>query len=61
MTIHAGITKELAIRALKSKRIIPIVSRGGDMIAGWMIHNNSENPYRKTGIIYWNSLKNTML
>lgn len=47
MTIHAGITKELAIRALKSKRIIPIVSRGGDMIAGWMIHNNSENPYRK--------------
>lgn len=47
MTIHAGITKELAIRALKSKRIIPIVSRGGDMIAGWMIHNNSENPYKK--------------
>ncbi|MDT7862704.1 MAG: phosphomethylpyrimidine synthase ThiC [Saccharolobus sp.] len=47
MTIHAGITKELAIRALKSNRIIPIVSRGGDMIAGWMIHNNSENPYRK--------------
>ncbi|BDB98600.1 phosphomethylpyrimidine synthase ThiC [Saccharolobus caldissimus] len=47
MTIHAGITKELAIRALKSNRIIPIVSRGGDMIAGWMIHNDSENPYRK--------------
>lgn len=47
MTIHAGITKDLAIRALKSDRIIPIVSRGGDMIAGWMIHNNSENPYRK--------------
>lgn len=47
MTIHAGITKDLAIRALKSNRIIPIVSRGGDMIAGWMIHNNSENPYRK--------------
>ncbi|BFH72370.1 phosphomethylpyrimidine synthase ThiC [Sulfurisphaera javensis] len=47
MTIHAGLTKDLAIRALKSDRIIPIVSRGGDMIAGWMIHNNSENPYRK--------------
>ena len=47
MTIHAGITKELAIKALKSKRIIPIVSRGGDMIAGWMLHNDSENPYRK--------------
>jgi phosphomethylpyrimidine synthase len=47
MTIHAGITKELAIRALKSNRIIPIVSRGDDMIAGWMIHNNLENPYRK--------------
>jgi phosphomethylpyrimidine synthase len=47
MTIHAGITKDLAIRALKSRRMIPIVSRGGDMIAGWMIHNDSENPYRK--------------
>ncbi|QGR20304.1 phosphomethylpyrimidine synthase ThiC [Stygiolobus azoricus] len=47
MTIHAGITKDLAIRALKSRRIIPVVSRGGDMIAGWMIHNDSENPYRK--------------
>ena len=45
MTIHAGITKELAIKALRSNRIIPIVSRGGDMIAGWMIHNNKENPY----------------
>ncbi|MFP3234041.1 MAG: phosphomethylpyrimidine synthase ThiC [Sulfolobaceae archaeon] len=50
MTIHAGITKDLAIRALKSRRMIPIVSRGGDMIAGWMIHNDSENPYRKN----WN-------
>jgi len=50
MTIHAGITKDLAIRALKSRRMIPIVSRGGDMIAGWMIHNNCENPYRKN----WN-------
>ncbi|MFP3188890.1 MAG: phosphomethylpyrimidine synthase ThiC [Sulfolobaceae archaeon] len=50
MTIHAGITKDLAIRALKSRRMIPIVSRGGDMIAGWMIHNDSENPYR----INWN-------
>ncbi|BCU69096.1 phosphomethylpyrimidine synthase ThiC [Stygiolobus caldivivus] len=47
MTIHAGITKDLAVRALKSSRVIPIVSRGGDMIAGWMIHNDSENPYRK--------------
>jgi phosphomethylpyrimidine synthase len=50
MTIHAGITKDLAIRALKSRRMIPIVSRGGDMIAGWMMHNDSENPYRKN----WN-------
>ncbi|QIW24774.1 phosphomethylpyrimidine synthase ThiC [Sulfolobus sp. S-194] len=47
MTIHAGLTKDLAIKALKSNRIIPIVSRGGDMIVGWMIHNNAENPYRK--------------
>ncbi|MEM0311238.1 MAG: phosphomethylpyrimidine synthase ThiC [Ignisphaera sp.] len=47
MTIHAGISKELAEKALKSNRLMPIVSRGGSMLAVWMLENNSENPYIK--------------
>ncbi len=47
MTIHAAVTYDLALRVLRSERVIPVVSRGGDMIIGWMIHNKSENPYLK--------------
>jgi phosphomethylpyrimidine synthase len=45
MTIHAGITKELAKRAVRSSRLEPIVSRGGAILAAWMLENDSENPY----------------
>ena len=47
MTIHAGITKDLAMRAVRSNRIEPIVSRGGAILAAWMLENDSENPYWK--------------
>jgi phosphomethylpyrimidine synthase len=47
MTIHAGITLDLARRAVCSSRIAPIVSRGGSMLAVWMLDNDSENPYLK--------------
>ena len=47
MTIHAGITLELARKAVRSTRIAPIVSRGGSMLAAWMMENDSENPYLK--------------
>ena len=47
MTIHAGVTRELAEKALKSSRLIPFVSRGGSMLAVWMLENNAENPYLK--------------
>ncbi|CCC80963.1 phosphomethylpyrimidine synthase ThiC [Thermoproteus tenax] len=47
MTIHAAVTRDLAVKVLKSERVIPVVSRGGDMIIGWMLHNRSENPYLK--------------
>jgi len=47
MTIHAGITLELARKALRSGRVEPIVSRGGAMLAAWMLENSSENPYYK--------------
>jgi phosphomethylpyrimidine synthase len=29
MTIHAGLTKELAEKAVKGDRLMPLVSRGG--------------------------------
>lgn len=45
MTIHAAVTRDLTIKALRGGRIIPIVSRGVDMIIGWMLHNNRENPF----------------
>jgi len=47
MTIHAGLTKELAEKTLKSSRLMPSVSRGGTMLMIWMLENNSENPYLK--------------
>lgn len=47
MTIHAGITLELAKRVVKGNRIEPIVSRGGAILAAWMLENDSENPYYK--------------
>ena len=45
MTIHAAVTRDLAIKALKSERVIQVVSRGGDMMIGWMLHNKKENPF----------------
>ncbi|MGB9705915.1 MAG: phosphomethylpyrimidine synthase ThiC [Pyrobaculum sp.] len=47
MTIHATVTRDLALKVLRSERVIPVVSRGGDMVIGWMLHNKSENPYLK--------------
>ncbi|MCI0470360.1 MAG: phosphomethylpyrimidine synthase ThiC, partial [Candidatus Aminicenantes bacterium] len=45
MTIHAGLTLK-AIEKLKKKvRKAGIVSRGGSIITGWMLHNNKENPF----------------
>lgn len=47
MTIHAAITHELAKKAVNSNRIQPIVSRGGSMLAAWMLETGEENPYYK--------------
>ena len=44
MTLHAGITLA-GIEVLKrSDRLTSIVSRGGSLLAAWMIRKNSENP-----------------
>ncbi|NPA24059.1 MAG: phosphomethylpyrimidine synthase ThiC [Crenarchaeota archaeon] len=45
MTIHAGVTRDLAVRLAGSDRLIPIVSRGGEFIVAWMLHHERENPY----------------
>ncbi len=45
MTLHAALTYDLVVKALKSERVMPIVSRGGDMIAAWMLYNKAENPF----------------
>lgn len=45
MTIHAAITRDLALKALKGSRLMPIVSRGGSMIAAWISETGRENPY----------------
>jgi len=47
MTIHAGITKELASKIVKGDRIAPTVSRGGAMLTAWMLELGRENPYYK--------------
>jgi phosphomethylpyrimidine synthase len=44
-TIHCGITKEGIRRLRRSRRIMEIVSRGGSLIASWMMHNGQENPF----------------
>ncbi len=44
MTLHAALTKELALKAVKSGRAEPIVSRGGSILAAWMLEHNKENP-----------------
>ncbi|MCL5291594.1 MAG: phosphomethylpyrimidine synthase ThiC, partial [Actinobacteria bacterium] len=44
MTIHSGVTWQ-AIEILRQVgRVADIVSRGGALIIGWMIHNQKENP-----------------
>ncbi|MEM0332294.1 MAG: phosphomethylpyrimidine synthase [Archaeoglobaceae archaeon] len=45
MTIHAGVNKVSVERLKRSKRLLGVVSRGGAIIVGWMIHNDKENPY----------------
>ncbi len=42
-TIHAGILKEHL--PLISRRVTGLVSRGGSLIAKWMIHHNRQNPF----------------
>jgi len=45
MTIHAGLTMKAVEKIKQQSRKAGIVSRGGSIITGWMLHNNKENPF----------------
>ncbi len=45
ITIHCGVTRELARKARNSDRITGIVSRGGTFTSEWTKHHGKENPY----------------
>lgn len=47
VTVHVGLTRELAEKTVKIGRRAGIVSRGGAILAAWMLHNNQENPLYK--------------
>ncbi len=42
MTVHAGVLREHL--PLVKNRLIGIVSRGGSLLAKWMLHHNKQNP-----------------
>ncbi|MCL4542501.1 MAG: phosphomethylpyrimidine synthase ThiC [Deltaproteobacteria bacterium] len=44
ITVHCGLTLEAIRKMNRQARIMGIVSRGGSLIASWMIKNNRENP-----------------
>lgn len=44
MTVHCGLSLRGAEMAVKQKRVMGIVSRGGSMLARWMLENDRENP-----------------
>ena len=44
MTIHCGVTRAAIEKMRSQKREMDIVSRGGSFIAGWILHNEKENP-----------------
>ncbi len=44
ITVHCGVTRRIVEKLKEQPRVLGIVSRGGSMIAGWMLHNKKENP-----------------
>ncbi|MDD5495923.1 MAG: phosphomethylpyrimidine synthase ThiC [Candidatus Omnitrophica bacterium] len=44
-TIHAGVTKTVLSILKDNPRLLDIVSRGGALLAEWILANSSENPF----------------
>jgi phosphomethylpyrimidine synthase len=45
MTIHCGLTRQAVEKVKTQGRRAGIVSRGGSITIGWMLHNDRENPF----------------
>lgn len=44
ITVHCGVTLAAISALIKHKRVTDVVSRGGALLTGWMLHNERENP-----------------
>lgn len=44
ITVHCGVTQETVARLREQGRVVDIVSRGGSLLTGWMLHHGRENP-----------------
>ncbi len=44
-TVHSGVTRKSLASLKKHKRLMGIVSRGGAIIASWMLKHQKENPF----------------
>ncbi|MBD3367296.1 MAG: phosphomethylpyrimidine synthase ThiC [Candidatus Eisenbacteria bacterium] len=45
VTVHAGVTREVAEHCRRSRRLADVVSRGGAFLMEWMSYNEAENPF----------------
>lgn len=44
VTVHCGVTRTAIERLKRQKRVTDVVSRGGAILLGWILHNEQENP-----------------
>lgn len=44
VTVHCGVTRAAIERLKRQKRVTDVVSRGGAILLGWILHNEQENP-----------------
>jgi len=44
ITVHCGVTKQIAKHIIEHPRLMGIVSRGGTFLTTWILHNKKENP-----------------
>ncbi|HOA83389.1 MAG TPA: phosphomethylpyrimidine synthase ThiC [Thermodesulfovibrio thiophilus] len=44
ITVHCGVTMKIVEMLKKGHRVLPIVSRGGSILADWICRNERENP-----------------
>jgi len=44
ITVHCGTNRESVGALAKDRRVTDVVSRGGALLTGWILHNDCENP-----------------